>query len=63
MLKFDPKSTLIFTTLAGAKYDLDVNNRAEITNIDTNKSGSQVLKATYSYGDVIKDVSKTITVR
>ena len=56
------KVTAHFTTPAGEKYDLDVTDKAEITDIDTSKLGSQVLKVTYSYGDVVKDVSKTITV-
>ncbi|WP_297672130.1 YdcF family protein [Thomasclavelia sp.] len=60
--KLEPKVIAHFTTPAGVKYDLDVTDKAQITNIDTNKSGSQVLKATYSYGDIVKDVSKTITV-
>ena len=60
--KVEPKVTAHFTTPAGEKYDLDVTDKAEITDIDTSKLGSQVLKVTYSYGDVVKDVSKTITV-
>ncbi|EDS75367.1 YdcF family protein [Thomasclavelia spiroformis DSM 1552] len=60
--KVEPKVTAHFTTPAGEKYDLDVTDKAEITDIDTSKLGNQVLKVTYSYGDVVKDVSKTITV-
>ena len=60
--KVEPKVIAHLITPAGEKYDLDVTEKAEITNIDTSKLGSQVLKVTYSYNDVIKDASKTIVV-
>ena len=60
--KVEPKVIAHLITPAGEKYDLDVTEKAEITNIDTSKLGNQVLKVTYSYNDVIKDASKTIVV-
>ena len=60
--KVEPNVIAHFTTPTGEKYNLDVTDKAEIINIDTSKLGSQVLKVTYSYNDVVKDASKTIVV-